>query len=110
MNGRRRNRTVSRHSGGAFVRGDAEHLWRTWHPQTRPASATVDDVPWTGLEVLEVQDGGPDQSDGVVEFIAHYREPDGTPGSMRERSRFTVRAGRWFYLDGEVPGPAGNAY
>ena len=94
----------------AFVRGDAEHLWRTWHPQTRPASAAVDDVPWTELEVLEVQDGGPDQSDGVVEFIARYREPDGTPGSMRERSRFTVRAGRWFYLDGEVSGPAGNAY
>lgn len=66
----------------AFVRGDAEHLWRTWHPQTRPASATVDAVLWTGLKVLEVQNGGPDQSDGVVEFIAHYREPDGTPGAL----------------------------
>lgn len=85
----------------AFALGDADHLWRTWHPRTRPASVDTGDGQWTGLDVLDVVDGQPRQDSGVVEFVAHYREPDGTPASMRERSRFAVRAGRWFYVDGE---------
>ena len=39
---------------------------------------------------------------GVVEFVARWRDRDGTDGAMRERSRFARRAGRWFYLDGEL--------
>ncbi|WP_374928980.1 YchJ family protein [Kytococcus sedentarius] len=85
----------------AFALADADHLWRTWHPRTRPASVSPGDVEWAGLEVLDVVDGQPGQDEGVVEFTAHFREPDGTSGSMRERSRFAVRAGRWFYVDGE---------
>lgn len=41
-------------------------------------------------------------SDGEVEFRAYYRSTDpDLPGTrvLHERSRFTVRAGRWFYLD-----------
>lgn len=86
----------------AFVTGDHQHLWRTWHPATRPASVQADDVDWRGLEVLDVVDGQPGQDAGEVEFVARWAEPDGSPGSMRERSRFAVRAGRWFYVDGEV--------
>ena len=86
----------------AFVTRDHEHLWRTWHPATRPASVQADDVDWRGLEVLDVVDGQPGQDAGEVEFVARWAEPDGSPGSMRERSRFAVRAGRWFYVDGEV--------
>ena len=86
----------------AFALGDADHLWRTWHPRTRPPAVEAGRLEWTGLEVLDVVDGQPGDQTGVVEFVAHHRQPDGTTGSMRERSRFAARAGRWFYLDGEM--------
>ena len=75
----------------AFVRLDADHLFRTWHPRTRPDDVTPDPgTRWTGLEVL--------RADGdTVEFVASWQG-----GSMHEVSRFEQRAGRWFYVDGDV--------
>ena len=83
----------------AFARGDADYLFRTWHPRTRPAEVTVDPaVSWTGLEVIDTEAGGPDDGRGEVEFTALF-ECGGRVGSLHERSRFERRAGRWFYLD-----------
>lgn len=75
--------------------GNAEHLWRTWHPRTRPAQVTLDrDLTWTGLRIVQTEDGDAGQDSGVVEFVASY-----VGGSMRERSLFERRGGRWLYLD-----------
>ena len=95
----------------AYARGRLDHVLRTWHPRTRPHELV--DVPgltWTGLAVLATERGGPGEEEGVVEFAASYRTPEGA-GTQRERSRFRRRAGRWFYLDGEVgsDGPDGPA-
>ena len=85
----------------AFAVGDADYLFRTWHPRTRPADTQPDAaVEWTSLDILDTVDGGAGDTTGVVEFAAHFRE-NGRPGTMRERSSFAVRAGRWFYVDGE---------
>jgi SEC-C motif-containing protein len=82
----------------AFVRGDVEHLLRTWHPDTRPGALQLDpDVRWTGLEVLDRVGGGLFDAEGVVEFRAHHRG-----GVQHERSRFVRDAGRWVYVDGVV--------
>lgn len=79
----------------AHVVGDADHLFRTWHPRTRPHDVTPDPgVRWTGLEVLAAIEEG---DTAEVEFRASY---DG--GAMRERSRFARRAGRWVYVDGDL--------
>lgn len=79
----------------AYVLGEADHLFRTWHPRTRPADVTPDPrVRWTGLEVLDATEDG---DAAEVEFRASY---DG--GAMHERSRFERRAGRWLYVDGDV--------
>ncbi|GGB68386.1 YchJ family protein [Knoellia flava] len=84
----------------AYVVRDEDHLFRTWHPTTRPAEVEVDpSLTWTGLDVLEA--GGNDD-EGIVEFAAHWTSGEGAVrqrGAVRERSRFTRRAGRWFYLD-----------
>ena len=83
----------------AYVYRDADYLFRTWHPRTRPLDVTVDPgITWTGLEVLDAVAGGPDDDRGEVEFTARF-ESAGRAGSMHERSRFERRAGRWFYLD-----------
>ena len=83
----------------AFVLGEADHLFRTWHPRTRPEEVHLDpSTRWTGLQVVETQAGGPDDESGVVEFVASFEG-----GRMQERSTFARRAGRWVYVDG-VPG------
>jgi len=79
----------------AYCYGNREHLWRTWHPKTRPAEVLLDTSrSWTRLRILDVRDGGVGADTGLVEFVASY---DG--GELRERSRFAKRGGRWFYLD-----------
>ena len=75
----------------AFVRGDADHLFRTWHPRTRPDDVRPDPATrWTGLRVLAAEGD-------TVEFVASWEG-----AAMHEVSRFEQRAGRWFYVDGEV--------
>ena len=75
----------------AYAVGDTDYVWRTWHPSTRPDQVTHDpSTTWTGLEIIEA-------TGDEVEFRAHHDR-----GELHERSRFAQRAGRWFYLDGEI--------
>jgi len=79
----------------AFAVGDLDHVFRTWHPRTRPDVLEPDpDLTWTGLTILG-------SGEDWVEFEAAY-ERGGVPGSRRERSRFERRRGRWVYVDGEL--------
>jgi len=82
----------------AYALGDVDHLFRTWHPATRPDDlAELPQLDWLELEILDVVDGGPADDQGIVEFEARH-----TGGTLHERSRFVRRAGRWVYVDGDV--------
>ena len=89
----------------AYAVGAADHLFRTWHARTRPGDVDTDDrVRWVGLDVVDVVDGGVDDTEGVVEFRAQWVSDDDGPtrrGEVHERSRFTRRAGRWVYVEAE---------
>ena len=86
----------------AYVLHDADHVWRTWHPRTRPEHLDVRDGPaWSGLTIHGTTGGGPDDQSGTVEFTATWNGPEGA-GHLHETSRFARRAGRWFYVDGDV--------
>ena len=62
----------------AFVIGNEDHLFRTWHPRTRPEGPYCHPgTQWTGLTVHETVDGGEDDETGLVEFTASYRTGDG---------------------------------
>ncbi|MEU7056421.1 YchJ family metal-binding protein [Streptomyces sp. NPDC046197] len=81
----------------AFVRQDAGHLLRTWHPRTRPARVDFDPgMRWTGLEVLGTTGGSAFHTTGTVTFRATYRG-----GVLHERSRFERVEGAWVYVDGD---------
>lgn len=82
----------------AYVRRNANYVFRTWHPRTRPTNVDDDSPVFTRLEILDVVDGGEDDTEGIVEFRAHFMD-DGVTGELHERSRFTRKAGRWVYLD-----------
>lgn len=78
----------------------SDHLWRTWHPSTRPEDVRAEPgQQWLGLSILDVVDGGPDDQTGEVTFEARWRQGR-TQGVMHERSTFVRRGGRWTYLDG----------
>jgi SEC-C motif domain protein len=85
----------------AYVVEDFDYVWRTWHPSTRPDSPPSGKGPhWVGLSIVDVVAGQPEDDAGEVEFKAYYRE-DQRSGTLHERSRFAVRARRWFYVDGD---------
>ena len=57
-----------------------------------------DKVPFSAYPFYKHAGGGGEGDEtGEVEFRAHHRH-----GVMHERSRFARRAGRWFYVDGDV--------
>lgn len=90
----------------AFALQQADYLLATLHPdKRRPDEKTAleqsfRDVHWDGLIILACQSGNLGDSAGVVEFVAHYHDRQGT-GQIHERSRFVCEDGQWFYVDGE---------
>ncbi len=88
----------------AYVLEDWEYLLRTWHPDSRPAREELANevgIRWTGLEILRTEAGQPGDREGVVEFVARYKTPQGA-SSLREASSFLFEKDEWFYLDGEI--------
>lgn len=82
----------------AYAVGDLDHVFRTWHPRTRPDDlAPTPGLTWTGLEIVDTVDGGPDDATGIVEFRASY-ELGSRAEVLHERSTFERRAGRWVYV------------
>ncbi|WP_236242634.1 YchJ family protein [Streptomyces sp. CC228A] len=84
----------------AFAVRDEPYLLRTWSAATRPHGVDFDpELHWTGLEILDTSDGTLFHTAGTVTFAAHYTHA-GSPGTLRERSRFEKADGRWAYVDG----------
>lgn len=86
----------SRYSAFAF--GDAEYVLRSWHPATRPQHIDFEvERQWVQLEILATSDGGMLDTQGTVEFRAHYQQGD-ERDVQHEISRFVRHDGRWVYV------------
>ncbi|MGW6856733.1 YchJ family protein [Streptomyces xanthophaeus] len=82
----------------AFAVGDTAYLMRSWHPSTRPGRLDLDPGQrWERLEILGTERGGMFETEGSVEFRAHYSEGRHT-GSLHELSGFSREAGAWVYV------------
>ena len=85
----------------AYAKSLPQYLLRTWHASTRPATLVLEEgVRWYRLDILSRTRGGMLDTEGTVEFTAHYRV-DGISGSQHELSSFVREGGRWYYVDGE---------
>ncbi|WP_246221704.1 YchJ family protein [Marichromatium bheemlicum] len=93
----------------AFVLGAEDYLRATWHPAHCPADLAPGDPPprWLGLRILATTAGGPDDDQGMVEFVARYKV-GGRAHRLHERSRFARLEGRWVYVDGTFPEAGGT--
>ena len=56
---------------------------------------------WLGLKIISTKKGGPEDSEGAVEFEALY-EMDGLKEVHHENANFKKKDNRWFYTDGYV--------
>jgi SEC-C motif-containing protein len=91
----------------AYVRGEIDYIVSSHAAATRDqidrpaATAWSRDTTWLGLEIIATERGGPNDTDGVVEFIVRG-VTHGKPFAQRERSRFSRVDGNWFYVDGKA--------
>jgi SEC-C motif domain protein len=86
----------------AFFQKDWEYLVTTSHPEDKKEMARLgsdlidDEVVWKKLEIVNTRAGGLNDSEGQVDFIAHYTK-DEKEHILRESSRFYKVNGNWVY-------------
>lgn len=94
----------------AYVVEAIDYLGDTLHPEhrsdwDRDATARwASNSKWLGLEIRAVENGGENDQEGIVEFVAQFSE-GGVEKVHHERSRFLRRGGLWYYVDGQMPRP-----
>lgn len=82
----------------AFALGEEAYLLSSWHPSTRPKRLRLDPAQeWTRLEIVGRTGGGPFDTEGTVDFRAHYAA-GGRPGVLAENSGFVREDGAWLYV------------
>lgn len=59
---------------------------------------------WLGLEILDTVQGGIEETEGEVEFIARFRENDQLR-THHERAKFQRQGGQWYFVDGSMVKP-----
>jgi SEC-C motif-containing protein len=94
----------------AFVNHEIDFLTASLHPDHRhdhDAAATrrwAEKSEWLGLQIVDLEAGGPGDEAGVVEFIATFKDKD-LVRRHHERSEFKKQDGSWFFVDGKVVPP-----
>ncbi len=91
----------------AFVLKKIAFLSNSLHPDHRvdhDVDATrrwAENSEWLGLQIVRSEQGGERDAQGVVEFIATFKEK-GVTRHHRERSNFSKLDGEWYFVDGEL--------
>jgi SEC-C motif-containing protein len=92
----------------AFVKNQIQYIVDTIHPEKRKGfdvqsiEKWARESQWLRLEILDTEAGGEKDSDGKVEFIAHYIE-NGKEAEHHERAQFKKADDRWYFFDGSAP-------
>jgi SEC-C motif-containing protein len=89
----------------AYAKAEVEYLRATQSKPTDDAWAAetrrwTESVAWLSLEVVGREQGRAGDAAGVVEFVARYLDGQAVV-TLRERSTFSSRDGRWSYDAGE---------
>jgi len=89
----------------AYARGEIEWIYQSQSPDGRQfvdRRATEEwssRASWKGLEIVDTKEGGPDDSEGFVEFKAFY-ELGGEAITHHEIASFRKEDGIWYFVDG----------
>lgn len=88
----------------AYCLANADYLFHTWHPGSRPRKINLGDdnaVQWLKLDIIRSEQGGANDKLGIIEFKAFY-DIEGKPGHLHETSNFVKEDNQWYYFDGEI--------
>ena len=91
----------------AFVKHEIDFIIGSAHSDTHKETKREDieswatKSQWQDFEILDVEGGGPDDDEGVVEFLVNYIDHEGDEVEHHERSYFSRENGEWRFVDGE---------
>lgn len=99
----------------AFVKKEIEHLLASLHPDYRSdydeqsTRAWAEGAEWQGIRIVNTTAGGPEDSEGQVEFVAAFVEK-GNKQEHHELSTFKKKNGNWYFTSGKtMPKPVVRA-
>ena len=93
----------------AHTTGEMDFILATHHPATRSGidenatASWASESEWLGLDILDVEGGGPDDETGRVEFTARYRDSARKRHVHHELGVFERYHGQWYFRDAEMP-------
>ena len=94
----------------AYVLGNIEHIVRSHLPakgeevDLEAVTRFSKESDWQGLTIVSTERGGPEDTDGTVEFIARYKA-GGKDHAHHERAIFRKVEDRWMFIDGKEVKP-----
>jgi SEC-C motif-containing protein len=94
----------------AYAKTRIDYIRETTHESQRSqfnqdeSTAWSRKADWISLEILRTEDGGPEDTVGVVEFVARYREK-ARMVRHHEIAEFVRESDRWLFKDGHAPKP-----
>lgn len=94
----------------AHVKVEIDFLHDSTHPDYRQGydhkgtRIWAEKSVWHGLEIVETTQGGSDDEEGEVEFIARFRDKEGLR-SHHERGQFKKKKGCWLFTEGTMVKP-----
>jgi len=94
----------------AYVFAEMDFVFESTHPEHRQGydhagtKEWAETAEWQGLEIINTNKGGADDSVGEVEFIARFSEK-GNKREHHEAGQFKRKDGRWYFTDGRMVRP-----
>ena len=91
----------------AYVTQAVDYIVKTCTPRSvkgldvEPTRIWSTTSQWHGLTIVQTANGGPDDTEGMVEFVASYTQ-DGRKQECHERSHFEKIDGQWLYDTGRT--------
>ncbi len=102
---------VMRARYSAYAKVETDYLQASLHPDKKddhdPESTRhwAENAEWHGLEIIKIEDGGPEDNEGDVEFRASYTHK-GERETHHELAHFSKEEDAWYYVEGEPVKPA----
>lgn len=94
----------------AYATGNLGFLRDSLHPDKRSdydersTRKWAESSEWHGLEIVRTEKGGPEDTEGLVEFTAIFSE-EGVRREHRELASFRRQDGTWYFVEGSVLPP-----
>lgn len=93
----------------AYAKAEVDYILSSTHPDQRDANDRAEikkwaeNSEWHGLEIIKCEQGGKDDEEGTVEFIARYTD-NGVSMDHHELAEFRKLKDDWYFYDGNLLG------